>query len=48
MHTLLMWSVLVVMTCVVTTVPVVEDEGNRSILYWVVVPSLLFGAAALI
>jgi hypothetical protein len=48
MHTLLMWSVLIAITAVVTAVPVVENEGNRSILYWLLVPSLLFGAAALI
>lgn len=47
MHSILLWPALVVMAGVVTFVPAVEDGENRSILYWLVVPTLVVGAAAI-
>jgi hypothetical protein len=48
MYTPIIWPVLVLVTGVVTAVSVLESEGNRSILYWVLLPCLVFGVAALI
>lgn len=48
MYMPLIWPVLILVTGVVTTVPALEGEGNRSILYWVLLPALLFSVAALI
>ena len=41
------WPVLVLMAGVVVCVPTVPGSGNRSLLYWVVLPPLLAGALAL-
>jgi len=46
MHTILTSAALIVPAAVLVTVPTVEDAGNRSILYWVVLPTLVFGLAA--
>ena len=48
MYMPLIWPVLILVTGVVTTAPALDGEGNRSILYWVLLPSLLFVVAALI
>ena len=46
MHTILTSAALIVPAAVLVTAPTVEDAGNRSILYWVVIPPMLFGLVA--
>ena len=46
MHSMLIWPALGVLAAVVTSIPAVHDGGNRTVLYWLVLPSLLVGAAA--
>lgn len=46
MHSILIWPALTVLAGAIASVPAVEDAGNRAILYWVIVPSLLVGAVA--
>ena len=46
MHSILIWPALTVLAGSVISVPAVADAGRRSILYWVVLPSLAVGAAA--
>ncbi len=47
MHALLALPALVLIAGVVTSVPAVHDGGNRAILYWLVLPSLVAGVAAM-
>jgi hypothetical protein len=46
MNSLVVWPALTVLAIALASVPAVEDAGNRSLLYWVVVPSLLAGVCA--
>ena len=46
MHSILIWPTLTVLAGAIASVSAVEDAGNRAILYWVIVPSLLVGAVA--
>ena len=47
MHSILFWPALVLVAGVATTIPAVQDGGNRSLLYWLVIPSLFVGVAAI-
>lgn len=43
MHSILTSAALIVPAAVLVTAPTIEDAGNRSIFYWVVIPPMLFG-----
>lgn len=43
MHSTLIWPALTVFAGAAVFVPAVEDSGLRTILYWIVLPSLLLG-----
>lgn len=47
MHTIPLWPALILIAGVVTFVPAVQDGENRSILYWLVVPTLVVSVAAI-
>lgn len=47
MQTVLIWPALGVLAAVATSIPAVQDGGNRTLLYWLVLPSLVVGAAAI-
>lgn len=46
MHSILLWPVLILVAGTAATVPAVQDGGNRSLMYWLVIPSLFVGIAA--
>ncbi len=46
MQSNVIWPALTVLAVALASVPAMENAGNRSILYWVVVPSLLLGLVA--
>lgn len=46
MHSTLIWPALIVVAGATTAIPAVQDGGNRSLLYWVVLPSIAVGVAA--
>ena len=46
MHSNVVWPALAVLAVALASVPAVEDAGNRSVLYWVIVPSLLVWVVA--
>lgn len=48
MNSILLWPTLILVAGVAATVPAVQDGGNRSVLYWLVIPSLFVGIAAFI
>ncbi len=45
MHPIVFWPALVLVAGTATSVPAVQDGGNRSLLYWFVIPSLFVGVA---
>jgi len=47
MNSVLSSTVLMALAGVLATAPAVEDTVNRSILYWVMVPSLVVSVAAI-
>lgn len=47
MHSILIWPVLTILAGTVATAPTLEDAGNRSLVYWMIVPSLLVAFAAI-
>lgn len=46
MQSILFWPALVLVAGAVTAVPAVQNGGNRSLLYWLVLPSIVVGVAA--
>lgn len=46
MHSILIWPALVIVAGAVTAIPAVQNGGNRSLLYWLVLPSIMVGVAA--
>lgn len=46
MQPMLIWPTLGLLAAVATYIPAVNDGGNRTVLYWLVLPSLVMGAAA--
>jgi hypothetical protein len=47
MQSILLWPVLVVLAGAAVAAPSVQNPSNRAILYWVVLPSLAVGIAAM-
>ena len=47
MHSTVIWPALVFLAGAAASTPAIEDAGNRSLLYWVVIPTLLMGFAAM-
>ena len=47
MNSTVIWPVLTVLGLAVASIPAVEDAGNRTLLYWVFLPSLLVGVVAI-
>ncbi len=47
MHSILVWPALAIVAGATASIPAVQDGGNRAILYWLVLPSLLVGVAAI-
>lgn len=45
MQSTLFWPALVIVAGAVTAVPAVQNGSNRSLLYWLVLPSILVGVA---
>lgn len=48
MHSILFWPALILVAGAASTAPAVQDGGNRSLLYWLVIPSLFVGVAAFV
>ena len=42
-----LWPILVVLAGALAAVPVVRDESNRAVLYWIVLPTIVLGAIAM-
>jgi len=47
MNSTLVWPALTVLGLALASIPAVEDAGNRTLLYWVFVPSLLVGVVVI-
>ena len=47
MHSMLILPALMILAGAVVTAPAVENSSNRAILYWLVLPSLAVGVAAM-
>lgn len=47
MHSVAFWPAITLLAGAAVTVPAVQDSGSRSILYWLVLPTLAIGFAAL-
>lgn len=47
MHSIAFWPALTLLAGAAATAPAVQDSGTRAFLYWLVIPSLAMGIAAL-
>jgi hypothetical protein len=47
MNSILSSTALIALAGVLATAPAVENTGNRPILYWVIIPSLVVAVAAI-
>jgi hypothetical protein len=47
MHSIVFWPALTLLAGAAVTVPAVQDSGSRTLLYWVVLPTLALSVAAL-
>ena len=47
MQSVLLWPVLIVLAGAAVTAPAMENPSNRAILYWLVLPTLAVGVAAM-
>ena len=47
MQSILLWPALMVLAGAAVAAPAVENASNRAILYWLVLPSLAVGVAAM-
>ncbi len=47
MQSIILWPALMILAGAVVTAPAVENGSNRAILYWLVLPSLAVGVAAM-
>jgi hypothetical protein len=47
MQSILFWPALALIAGAACTVPAVQDGGSRAVLYWLVLPSLFVGVAAI-
>ena len=46
MHSMVLWPFLALLAGGVVLVPTIEDSGQRSFVYWVIIPPLLAGILA--
>jgi hypothetical protein len=46
MHPMLLWPFLTLLAAGVALVPMIEDSGHRSLLYWIIIPPLVAGMVA--
>jgi hypothetical protein len=46
-HSIVLWPALTLLAGAAVTVPAVHDSGSRSLLYWLVLPTLALSVAAL-
>lgn len=47
MQSIIVWPALMVLAGAAVTAPAVQNASNRAILYWLVLPSLAVGVAAM-
>ncbi len=47
MQSVILWPALMVLAGAAVTAPALENSSNRAILYWLVLPSLAVGVAAM-
>jgi len=46
MHSMVLWPLMALLAGAVVLVPTVGDSGNRSIVYWLIIPPLVAGILA--
>lgn len=46
MHSMAVWPLLALVSTAMVFVPVIEESGNRSFVYWLILPPLLAGVLA--
>ena len=46
MHSMVLWPFLTLLAAAIAFVPTIEDSGQRSLVFWLVVPALLAGVIA--
>jgi len=46
MHSMTLWPVLSLLAAMMVFVPTLENSGHRSMMYWLILPTLLAGILA--